>query len=1279
MNSKAPRLRFINQVHYKLLTYQIIQKSGLRIHLQTNIKKLKESVLAKNKQSFEEIKEIIQNYLYSHQNKSEPKFNELTLWQIADTKLSKQKIETIIKNDSKLLKLFADTNDIIHIFKRCKSIQVLEIFLNFSKLNTLIQKLQSKGLVRIASHHGSIHVLNLILDTKIGELLLNRLGREGLIQIGNNDGALQVLNMILDDEVYKILIEHLGEEMLIKIGSISGSKQVLELLLNKKKFNYLIELIGKENLLKIACNLGARQVFDIFLNKKKFNTLLVRLGKKNIIEIANNDGARQVFNMIIETETFESLVNLLGEKEFFKIARIHSARQIFKLLLKKDSLELPTECSNIDTLIKIAKQGGSNGVLNLILNKKTYEPLKERLSEEGIIKIASRGGAKNVFELILDDDVYQTLIKLLTKDELIDITKQGSSRELLNMLLDKEKVDLLIERIGKEAFMKIAKKSGAKNVFNIILKTKTYETLLEYLGIEGLIKVSNHNGSRQVLELISKKENFVILLKRLGKPGIINIGSHDGAIQVFNLILDEKTFNTLKKRIGSENLIKICGHIGAKPIIETLLDKKKYETLLEYIGKENLIKISGNIGGKQVLDLFLKKEVFETLRKKIGEENLIKILNHNGSKPILDLILDKEKLDCVLKRIEETTFFKIASYDGGKRIIDMILDDKTFNLLSERIGKKMLTQIITYPNIASQLKVILDTKKWKIINEVIDNDTLLKILSQKKLKQSLVNMITNYETLKKWLTKKSLYKYTLLSTKDQTGLQEGYLKKLLSEFNFREEEILVLAKIAGRFIPYILNLCQNHESDIRELFEEKNSLPILPPITQTTSSYKTKKNLNHLTEKEYWIISLVELNQYCKNEALSLEELHNLKKVYAAIKTNRSLNTNLKNLIKITGSYSSEERIKIWKALNTNESQISYHWINNLNSLAPYLRKWFIKTGIKYIDSFFSSTQLTVQSKPDLNQSKIQEFLMHCMQDAKTRTHISKKYEKKLQTTTRTFHNLMISEKASNQSIISKNSAPTLQPFDWMKITLYIYNLIDAEYDILECLGNKEFDLESNYLNSTQVHKLKANYPNIILKNGSIIVDIENQLLSNMLPSQSNDTNELENSQSLYNTSRKRHASSPTPHISKRRIMNAVNILSSLRDLSTPVSEWTWHSIETYIRSSDKNLTKKIHQAIQLRLEDNIPETIKALLPSPPQTTPLSINTEEKKDLDRNLWTSDFLSLLELSDWKQLINEKISINSENDSELTEASNEAFMNWINEWTPDLNPPQNDKLT
>ena len=782
-----------------------------------------------------------------------------------------------------------------------------------------------------------------------------------------------------------------------------------------------------------------------------------------------------------------------------------------------NSTELLKIFEDVNDIVYVSRRKGACKVFELLLNTMRRNTLIDRIQSQGLMKIMRKNGASQPLNLILDDNAFYPLKNLIGIENIIDISSHDGGKQVLDLILDDASYTKLIELLGKDNFLKIANKSGSRQTFDLFLKDNSFQKLAERIGKDFVIQIAMHMGSRPVFDIILDDKKYAQLLEQFGKnlPLLISTGTRP----VFDILLNKESYKILLERLGKSLLIKIARHNGSKKVLETILDTPSYTTLVERLGKENLLKISNRDGSKKVFDIVLNKTDYETLIGYLGKNNFVKMASYMfGSRKIFDLLLDPKTYKNLTSQLGQEAVGNIAKYRGARSVLELILKKNSFSLLLSRLGKDLFLKIACQDNAITALNLIVDTERWNILNQFFSKKNLIKLSQDKYLKFSLEYMVTRHKELSKYFSKESIYKYTLIPNKNQKGLTDTALNYLFNSLHFKEEEVLILTKISGRFFQHILELLQHHESEICKFFEE-NGENFLPSYS-LNSSMNNHASLKHLNQRALWFIALVEYNKFCIDDPLTMDELFFLKKITLTNGSVETFFTHKQRLLKLTGRFPSADRKKIWPKMIGTDFIDSDYWYFKLRTIAsPEVLLWYIEKGEFYIRSILNMQQSethkltqcgdlrfrlllntqrseTHKLTDNFNQ-KDQLLFMHCLQNYKIRAHIAERYEEELKSFTDYPANRYLTNEINYQfCVISTPFGSSLQLIDWLRIVMIIYNFIDTERRKLDVSEKGDDKLEPP---STPSHELKLNYPEIVFKDNSIHVNIGKNLLDTIL------------------------------------------------------------------------------------------------------------------------------------------------------------------------------------
>ena len=560
--------------------------------------------------------------------------------------------------------------------------------------------------------------------------------------------------------------------------------------------------------------------------------------------------------------------------QLWEVADSNHPINTLTLLIEKEQ-ELLTCFQDISDLIRISKKRGAYKVFTFILNREHLNKLLTRLDSEGILRIANQDSASQVFELIVNDTSFKQLVDSVGIESLIQISSHNGSRQVLDLILQPDSFSILLSRLGKENFIKIANTTGSRSVLNYLEDTSSYTLLISRLGKEGLLKVAKRKGARNVFSLILDTAIYTQLSKQLGEKEIIKIAGAEGARQVFNLILEKKDYNILKNQIGEYAFNCIAKNNGSRQIFNFFLENDNFSLLREHFTIDEIVRIASNVGSKSTLELLLNKDSRDILLDRLGHKSiLIDVCSHIGSRQVLDLFINKEAFSRLLQRLGENILIKFSCQDSAVSILKMILIDSSWAIIVRTLNAKTLTQLCTIP----------------------------------KYRFGFIHMVKNYYTLSKYLSHDALYKFSLLSPKNILGTTSYCLEKLLNSFHFNETEILYLAKLSGRFFTDLINQFDNHSSYIESLFVSPH-LPLLP------SKKRRIEESKRLDNNSLCFIRLAEINQYCLNHPLSIDELTFLKDMDLPGIAPYNRIIVIKKLLQSTGMYTVLERKILWDKL----------------------------------------------------------------------------------------------------------------------------------------------------------------------------------------------------------------------------------------------------------------------------------------------------------------------------------------------------------------------------
>ena len=679
--------------------------------------------------------------------------------------------------------------------------------------------------------------------------------------------------------------------------------------------------------------------------------------------------------------------------------------------------------------------------------------------------MASHGGSRIVFETLLDKKNWDTLTKTynLSIKNIIRITDENGAGNVLKILLDPDHWNTLTKTyaLDIEDIVKISHNGGARNVLDILLDPKNWRTLTEMynLDIHSIIKLADSFGARKVLTILLNPKNWNIFFNEynLSSDNIIKIAKRGGAYEVLTILLNPKHWHRLTKvyKLDTESIVNISSHFGSKNVLTTLLDKKNWKLLTEVykLDHSSIVKIANHDNASSIFDIILDPKNWNTLTKanEINPENIVKIANNNSCKNVFNIILDPKNWKILTKdrNLSLDTIVAIASQHQSKITLEILLDSQKFNLLCSVVGRNYLIAQIKTHDISLQLTEFL--KQYTHFSHHFDKEWMPTIIK--------------------------------LNIKDLKGLSIICKDLQTASLNLTQKELLILAKIAGRHLPYIFKMVESHTASIESLFSGYG-LPL--------------PKLKTLSRKKLWIFALAELNHYYSEVPLSLEELKFLKDTLPSMLSHADRLKHIKNLISFSTKISPSNQQLVWKKVL--EFNWNYNfWRHHLEYFPIYLQKWFTLKGFDIILQIFTTENTPLTFIGTQNQ----QYLISCLKCRSLRNYIKQTFSQTLSMPldwTKTGYTLSSSEKNSKLSV---NKSTNLTPLDWIQLTILAYSKIETEI-------SRHKKGKKTLFSSKKIKDFEKEFPTFYFHENALIssLDIKNfdTLMKNLLVDQPSST-----------------------------------------------------------------------------------------------------------------------------------------------------------------------------
>ena len=1064
------------------------------------LEKIQYELQKANPALYEKSRTIIRAYKENKLGHSIKKIDDLLLWQFVYKHKRCFELNTILYYDKELLSIFNDPYDLLRFTRNSGLAKVLDFFCFDNNRSILLKRFSPVQIFKMINANTTTDVLSLLVNTECWKKLSVDYGftPQKITRICSNQGSAKVLKFLTTTKNWKTLTSVWKFDLndIYSIAIHIGSSKVLELLAIPENRDTLTQVckLNTSDVVKIASNNGSRKVFEILLDPQKWRLLtsICELSLENIVKIACHDGARNVF------EIFLNHMNWYTLRELYEI--------------------------DIPSIVKIASHNGAKSVLSLLLDPKNWQILTEiyKLDTASIVKISKNDGSRNVLELLLDLDNWITLTNQckLKAHEIIRIACYAGSKNVLALLLDKNNWKILTEKylFQTKTITRIASNIGARNVLTMLLNPKNEYTLLGYY-----------------------KLNASDLAKML---------SHGSASYVLKTLLDHKNWETLRNtyNLNTDDIIKISSYLNSSKVFEILLNPEHWKTLTEtyQIDTEQIIEIAKQASAHQVLTILLNPKHWKTLTEKhhLSTQDITQIASQLGSQNVLEILLNPHKWKTLTEsyRFNICEIVSIASSSESKSLLDRIINSKNFTILTQDfcLESHTLTSFLTQNYAHHILDTLLDPKNHKTLCQILGKNMVFKTMPLNHILLHLDLFIQKHENFHKHFDSDLLSTILQLHEDDQNGLSQCLDSPLKKSLHFSQIEILSLARIAGRHLPYIFNIIYSTPDTIHSLFSN-NGLPLSPYKLPDTDHSSIQSSF-----QEHWIMTLVELHSYLEGPPLSLEELHFLKSTILPNSSYSSSMAQLQRLILLISKAPQTERMTIWASLQEKKWIHSDAWLDRLTSLSYPLRKWFILEGLEKLSIIF---KLNV-SQPQLS-TQDQSFILHCLQSKPIRTYIEQTFHNELKTSQIWNPKHYSLNTSKHYNFLSSNDTYKITAIDWIFLTIKTYTLLDNSLNPCNSHEENPPPTTPSIFTKRQLSIFKKDYPIFHYNNGSILSSIPFEQLTKLLfeitPSH------------LTNESRKRHSPAPPEPCLKKSRIATDNVPASSASSNAPAHPLFWN------------------------------------------------------------------------------------------------------------------------
>ena len=744
----------------------------------------------------------------------------------------------------------------------------------------------------------------------------------------------------------------------------------------------------------------------------------------------------------------------LGKDLILRIVNNFSSKSIFSLILNNSKWFQLMDRIDKDIFSNILKKSGVKKILGSILDDDVWSLMQHRLGLEDAKKFVNFASCASVYDVVLVDKYWFKFKDRFTMDSFIKLCSYKGSICMFNCIFDNDNWSILSKRLG-ESFLKVACNDGSRNVLQFFLDSDKWFTLLGRLGINYLIDISSHIGSRNVLEILFLNESWDKLIDRLGILGIYKVSNHKGARSLLNLFLDNSKWAKLEGRLGKVMIIKLASCEGAKNVLDLFLDDDKWHLLLERLGKQGLLNLSFGAGSILLLKMFLDNKKWFRLVSILGKEKLLKYSHTCGFRSFLELALDPKKWSKLLERLGTHT---------------------VFNMLSNM-------------NVKSLFLFFLQDKNWFLLDKIFGPDRVKYCCSSVPSVSNLKNLFSSYSYLSLCFDSKNLYRYLLLPSKDQLGLTESTLSVLSSDFCFKPSSILLLTRLSGRHLPYLLSLFQNEKISLLEMFETGGF-----PSSFCKNNFECKVHDLELLSKDrdkrcfFW---LALLNKFCPDSALSLRELQYLRHILPLNLSDKESWTFLKNILSLTGLFSSSYRVQMYEYLKDKNWIYDSSLSIRLKELPLNLHAFLIESGMEFGLYFFDSFESGVLPDRSWDLEYMHRSFMKCLKYYKIRYYFIERFNDCCSEFKFYKKDFYLSDIREDQVQIFVNKPFILTIHDWFCVMLSIYKFMDLEILKYKQMGSVDYIPSFDFFSTSDLQLLMMDFPNICWGEDSIVVDMK--------------------------------------------------------------------------------------------------------------------------------------------------------------------------------------------
>ena len=785
----------------------IISDSGVPLAKFKPINELKKSVELKNKLYYSAICQKVDLFLSSTQSSTSLRFSEHELWQFLDVFNALYLIFFLENHHDKLFRIFKSKSDIIRISK------------NQSPLKTF----------------------NFLFNDSNRAILLNRLGSKGLVKLSSCVGSKALLTFLTDTENWNKLKNCLTVPEIIKFGTHSGSKLTFQYIIQSDRWPILLSRVGRSNLLKILNHNSSSHVLQLLYDNYSWNLLLLRLRTyENVIKASIHDRSRLSFNILIDTDCWDLLVSRLTIPGVIDLSKCSSSGSVFDLFLDNENWASLSSRIDLPTLLKIASKDRSKSVLEILINQDKWEVLCSRFSKDEILNLASYLSAKILFDILLDEKKWNFLSSKFTKSQILSLFSTKRGHKTLDLFFSRDKWSRIERYFSTQSIVEIFGTEGGRQLLLYATQPRCWSRLSSLFDVSLLKKVSFSSSSKFLFDFMLDKDRFDEIEGKIGIDAISHLLTFDSSKYIIESLLDAPSWKTLVDILSKDVLKKILFTDSPAYVFKFVLENPNVIEFDSFINPNVMLSVAQSPNALPLLTLFKDSIKFSRVKSRLTFSNFCKLIPCVSCIPIIDLITNDSKwqsISLILKH--DTAVHLLNSFTNSEELFSDLCHHLYISKLLSTIGRAAYQNL----SLEDQRGITPDVIKFFTANKLCESDILqFAQLSGRNL-PFLINLFLNH----KYLT-------------------DSFFLPVPIELSIRKPQSIPLKDQLLSFLR-VLHLSNTAPLSVTELFQFrtfcfslKKDISLIDYLYRFVSiagsfNYPERKNLLFLLSKRGWLDS----------------------------------------------------------------------------------------------------------------------------------------------------------------------------------------------------------------------------------------------------------------------------------------------------------------------------------------------------------------------------------------------------------------------------------------